>query len=142
MRTKYTSSMSRKWQMTSLAAQFLLSGRRTRAASLWPRVAVARSSAVRDMRPRRCSRGCLATSSRVGMSASFRLRVGSKDKRATLLNNLVCSHEERLRDRQPKGLGGLEVDEQVEMLPMVVVWWRGNPPRTSRHEHQRQWPDR
>ena len=25
------------------------------------------------------------------------------------------------------------------MLPMVVVWWRGNPPRTSRHEHQRQW---
>src|SRR5713226_4101826 len=54
--------------MTSLAAQFLPSGRRTKAAPLWPRIAAARSSAVRDMRPRRCSRGCLATSSSVGMS--------------------------------------------------------------------------
>src|SRR5437867_4648867 len=61
--------MSRRWQMTSLAAQFLASGRRTRTASLWPRIAAARSSAVRDIRPRRCSQGCLATSSRVGMSA-------------------------------------------------------------------------
>src|SRR4029434_5628414 len=113
MRMKYTSSMSRKWQMTSLAAQFLLSGRRTRAASLWPRIAAARSSAVRDMRPRRCSRGCLATSSRVGMSASFLFRVGSKDKRATLLNNPVCSHEERLRDREAEGLGGRHVDNQL-----------------------------
>src|SRR5262245_61775301 len=101
--------------MTSLAAQFVLSGRRTRAASLWPRIALARSSAVRDMRPRRRSRGCLATSSRVGMSASFRFRVGSKDKRATLLNNLVCSHEERLRDRQAERLGGLLVDDQLEL---------------------------
>src|SRR5881296_1230538 len=114
MRTKYTSSMSRKWQMTSLAAQFLLSGRRTRAASLWPRIAAARSSAVWDMRPRRCSRGCLATSSRVGMSASFRFCVGSKDKRTTLMNNLVCSQEQRLRDRQPQRLGGLEVDHELE----------------------------
>src|SRR6266511_618257 len=114
MRTKYTSSMSRKWQMTSLAAQFLLSGRRTRAASLWPRIAAARSSAVWDMRPRRCSRGCLATSSRVGMSASFRFCGGSKDKRATLLNNLVCSQEQRLRNRQAERFGGLEVDDWLE----------------------------
>src|SRR4030095_8437243 len=115
MRTKNTSSMSRKWQMTSLAAQFLLSGRRTRAASLWPRIAAARSSAVWDMRPRRCSRGCLATSSRVGMSASFRFCVGSKDKRATLLNNLVCSQEQRLRNRQAQRLRSLEVDHQLEL---------------------------
>src|SRR5437867_10956497 len=119
MRTKSPSSMSRQWQMPSLAAQCLLSGRRTRAASLWPRIAAARSSAVWDMRPRRCSRGCLATSSRVGMSASFRFCVGSKDKRATLLNNLVCSQEQRLRNRQAERLGGLQVDDQLELRRLL-----------------------
>src|SRR2546429_8091164 len=105
--------------VTSLAAQFLLSGRRTRAASLWPRIAAARSSAVWDLRPRRCSRGCLATSSCVGMSASFRFCVGSKDKRATLLNNLVCSQEQRPRDRQAERLGGLQVDDQLELRRLL-----------------------
>src|SRR5258705_12591790 len=114
--------MSRKWQMTAVAAQFLLSGRRTRAARLWPRIAAARSSAVWDMRPRRCSRGCLATSSRVGMSASFRFCVGSKDKRATLLNDLVRPEQNRLRDGQAQRLRGLEIDDQPELrgLPAGV----------------------
>src|SRR6266478_9787363 len=105
--------------MTSLVAESLKTKRRTRAASLWPRIAAARSSAVWDMRPRRCSRGCLATSSRVGMSASFRFCVGSKDKRATLLNNLVCSQEQRLRNRQAERLGGLEVDHQLELRGLL-----------------------
>src|SRR5262252_1485963 len=56
--------------MTSFAAQFLASGRRVITASLRPRIAAARSSAVRDMRPTRRSRGCWATSSSVGIYRS------------------------------------------------------------------------
>jgi len=35
--------------------------------------------------------------------------------RACLLDDLVRSQEHRLRDREPEGLGGLEVDDQFEL---------------------------
>src|SRR4030095_3861592 len=120
--------MSRKWQMTSLAAQFLLSGRRTRAASLWPRIASARSSAVRDMRPRRCSRDCLADSSRAGMFDFLSLLCGLQGQTAALLNNVVCSHEDRLRDRQAQRLRGLEIDHQLEFGRLLDGELRGLGP--------------
>src|SRR3989442_437360 len=32
-----------------------------------------------------------------------------------LLNDLIRPHQERLRNRQAEGLGGLEVDDQIEL---------------------------
>src|SRR5439155_19624505 len=62
-----TSSMSRRWQMTSVAAQFFSSGRRASIWSFCPRIAAARSSGVRLMRARR-SRGEAARIPRVWAS--------------------------------------------------------------------------
>src|SRR5439155_10757424 len=70
-----------------------------------------RSSAVRDMRPRRCSRDCLATSSNLGMSASFRPRVRTYG--GLSLDDLVRSHQERLGNREAEGLGRTHVDDQL-----------------------------
>ena len=52
-RSMNSSSISRRWQMTSLADQFRSSGRRDSASSVCPWMALTRSSGVR---PRRCSR--------------------------------------------------------------------------------------
>ena len=43
-----------------------------------------------------------------------------------LLDHLIRPQQERLRDRQPEGLGGLEVDEQVELRRLldVAIWTR------------------
>src|SRR5262245_46341712 len=66
-RAKYTSSTSRRWQITSFAAQFFGSGRRESTASLWPRIAAASSSGVRLIRSSRFSNGCFAYSSIVAI---------------------------------------------------------------------------
>src|SRR5262249_21222989 len=67
-RTKNTSSVSRRWHMTSFAAQFFGSGRRDRTASLCSYIAAASSSGVRAMRASRASNGCFAYSSTVSIS--------------------------------------------------------------------------
>src|SRR5712691_12283436 len=36
-----------------------------------------------------------------------------------LLDNFVCPPKERLRDRQAEGLGGLEVDDQIELRRLL-----------------------
>src|SRR5262245_26692462 len=64
--------------MHSFAAQFFGSGRRESSASLRPRIAAARSSAVRLIRSTRFSNGCFAYSSLVAIALQSRLHALAK----------------------------------------------------------------
>src|SRR6266446_5194052 len=67
IRSRNHSSLSRRWQITSVAAQLFGAGRRARTSLPAPRTAAASSLGVRAIRVSRSSRGRCAYSSIVGM---------------------------------------------------------------------------
>src|SRR5947209_14304911 len=58
-------------------------------------------------------------SDRAGSSRPKASVTNMRRSQRPLSDQLICPKQERLRDRQPEGLGGLEVDDELELAGLL-----------------------